>query len=684
MSVDEALRHLNIEQKLEEIDGSILPAIFDSARQDRPGENTNKAIATIQQALSNASNIVAHSPDTWPVGLTSHGNTCYLNSLLQYYFSIRPLREIILNYDEYKLDTSTHAEKEERVGQRKVSPVEIKGGQRFADDLKHLFERMIKSSDLTVKPEEDLVCRAFLDPKEYRLLDPGLRDEKVGDDHNPVVNGIESSETIIDAEPLASPAEAVSEDKEHSGASSMTLQASVNGDDTDVDMKNVEMPPTPPASPGLKGDEQETEVDSAPPPLPPRGPRRRFSTGKEEALQIAQAKARQQQDVTEVHDGAMFRLRCGMMPRGQDTGEEQEDALRDLFSIRIEETIVNDGVPQHPKTLTDSNIQLNVPYEPIDIYSALDAVFDLQPYGESSAMETFKSITAPPPLLQVNIPRIGFSNGAYKSTECVRLDDELYLDRYFNHSHPSTLAKRKRCWDRRKQLQRLKLEQKIVSKTPMDLDGPTIISQTVDYLSSLDEVNRDLESIGVEPIDADGDITSALATEAEEQSSLSGSLESRINELQKSLDAEFADMKNIKYRLAAIFFHRGAHGHGHYWIYIHDFANDVWRIYNDERVEEFTKLDEIFEAKTWQQGTPTYAVYVSEDKMHLIQAVCRDPEKPAKPDPAQHSQTGGDVEMGEVRSQQDSATTIDPKLLTTEGGQSSWDPERQVVDGVKW
>jgi ubiquitin carboxyl-terminal hydrolase 25/28 len=585
----------------------------------------------------------------------------------------------VLQYDQYKLDVSQNGGKgkDGRVGQRMISMVEIEGGQAFAADLKHLFERMIKSRDSAVKPETNLVCRAFLEPKEYKLLGRIIDTDKSDKPGDATVNGaIEAiDEKLTDGETLTSPTTIEPQERKASDASSTTLQASVNGEGKDVAMKDAEMPPTPPGTPGLEGKEQA-------PPLPPR----RFSTTKEEALAKAEANAKQQQDVTEVHDKISFLLRCGIKPRGWDQNGEQEDAFRDLFAVRLTQTAVNKGVEQKPLLLPDSAIQLNVPMEPTDIYSALDAVFDLQPYADNPAIETYKSIEALPPLLQINIPRIGYdvtraAGASFKSTECVSLKDVLYLDRYCDVSHENTLPKRRQCWGWRRQLEALKREQKLLSKTSTDLDGPTAVAQTAEYLTSIDAINRDLEEVGVEAIEADGEITAALIADAEQQAKRLSALESEIDGLQKQLDAQFEDMKNIKYQLAAVFFHRGSYGHGHYWIYIHDFVNNVWRIYNDERVEEFTKLESIFEAKTWDQGTPTYAVYVAEDKIDYVQAVFRDLE-PAPDPPA----TGEWKEVGSTNteSQQDSVTTVDPKVLTrpmvTESTNASWDEERQVTD----
>ena len=690
MSVDEALRHLGIDQNLEAVDKTILPAIFDSARADRPGELTEKAIATIETAATGVTESTTHNPETWPVGLVSHGNTCYLNSLLQYYFSIKPLRDIILAYDEYKLDTTKNAEKTERVGQRKISMVEIKGGQRFAEDLKHLFERMIKEPGTAVKPEEDLVCRAFLEPKDYALLASSVINTRsqLPSEANGLENAI--NEDLTD--------DVLPPKKRHqSDASSTTLQASINGEKSEENIANkAELPLTPPTSPKEDQPTKTVTPTESAPPLPPR----RFSTTKEEALSKAQSNARQQQDVTEVHDGIMFRLRSGMEPRGMDASEEQHDSLRDLFSIGLTETPVKDGIDQKPKQLLDSSIQLDVPTVATDVYSALDAVFDLQVYGDNASLETYKSIQSLPPLLQINIPRIGFDQdghgGAYKSDACVRLEEELYLDRYADRLHAQILPKRKACWGWRKQLFALRKQQKMLSNTMVDLDGPATITEASKYLNNLGETNADLEEVGIDPVDVDPDLLSALTADADWQSGRLSELSGNIDNLTAKLKQQFDGMTKLKYHLATVFFHRGGHGHGHYWIYIRDFQSAIWRSYNDERVEEFTKLDEILEANTWNQGTPTYAVYVRSDLLDYVQPVYRAPEKlptpviPTEiPPPANE-----DVQMqnGEpLRPPQElppsSSQGIDPKMSFEGegGGPQNWDNEsRQVSDEINW
>lgn len=55
-----------------------------------------------------------------PIGLDNIGNTCYLNSLLQYLFTVKPIRDIVLNYDDVKLDLTDESIQARRIGGNKM------------------------------------------------------------------------------------------------------------------------------------------------------------------------------------------------------------------------------------------------------------------------------------------------------------------------------------------------------------------------------------------------------------------------------------------------------------------------------------------------------------------------------------------------------------------------------------
>ena len=76
MKIDEALPLLGVDTALDQIDATLWPEIFSSVRSDKPGVQTERAIATVQKALAGPSTgaNAMHAPETWPVGLVSQGN----------------------------------------------------------------------------------------------------------------------------------------------------------------------------------------------------------------------------------------------------------------------------------------------------------------------------------------------------------------------------------------------------------------------------------------------------------------------------------------------------------------------------------------------------------------------------------------------------------------------------------
>lgn len=299
MSLEDACKHFEIED-LDKIDPDMLEAVFLVAPS---GTTTDRATATIRKAMADQNaGKPSHSTETWPVGLISHGNTCYLNSLLQYYFTVKPLRELVLDFDKYKYDLATQGAKTERVGNLHRPEYEIESFQSLTNDLRHLFERMIKDRGPAVRPEADLVCRAFLKPTSPEADTIGSQQDEAVD--------VNMTTTEIENHPadVTDPGH-VEDSTMDSEASSTTLQG-------DAVL-------TPPATP-----KAEKEGELLAPPLPPRRPATPSQTSKTN-LEKAEEAARQQQDVAEVMEELLTRLRASIKPLGQDPQGEQMDQLRE-------------------------------------------------------------------------------------------------------------------------------------------------------------------------------------------------------------------------------------------------------------------------------------------------------------------------------------------------------------------
>jgi ubiquitin carboxyl-terminal hydrolase 25 len=68
----------------------------------------------------------ARNPAEWPVGLGNLGATCYLNSLLQFFFTVKPFRDMLLHFDEgFRMENNTENIKLKKVGGRQVTAKEV-------------------------------------------------------------------------------------------------------------------------------------------------------------------------------------------------------------------------------------------------------------------------------------------------------------------------------------------------------------------------------------------------------------------------------------------------------------------------------------------------------------------------------------------------------------------------------
>ena len=139
MDVNQAYTRLGISDRT--LDDETILAQYNSLSTDSPFQidDLKKSLAAIAEAKNskrlkdylNSELISSEYPiSEWPVGLENIGNTCYLNSLLQFYFTIKPLRDLVLTINEFKMPTDDKSLSSKRVGSRNVSVKEVDRAQQ--------------------------------------------------------------------------------------------------------------------------------------------------------------------------------------------------------------------------------------------------------------------------------------------------------------------------------------------------------------------------------------------------------------------------------------------------------------------------------------------------------------------------------------------------------------------------
>lgn len=151
MDSAEGYQALQIQNR--EIDDEMIMLQYNMAIEENPGsvEFYNKALAAIANGrgstvlLDHLQSRVPQAPQAMldePVGLENIGNTCYLNSLLQFLFTINELRKIVLHFDDYKMSLEDTSMVQKRVGQRKVSLKEVQTAQKCKLPAQHALLRL--------------------------------------------------------------------------------------------------------------------------------------------------------------------------------------------------------------------------------------------------------------------------------------------------------------------------------------------------------------------------------------------------------------------------------------------------------------------------------------------------------------------------------------------------------------
>lgn len=618
-----------------------------------------------------------------PVGLQNQGNTCYLNSLLQYLFAIQHYRDIILNFDQYKYDITEGASANRRVSGLIVTRHHVEKSQEFVDELRKLFQDMAHAPGPSVCPAWKLACLALKGDNSLP------RRSTVSDDRPPILIkkdsalGKEQSHETIQELP----------DEENSPASateSVTVLPDTSSDTTLVD----EIIVTPESEDANKdqdlantdnvqreadaanSDEKSSKEDGAksngvvsegpkqpdrPPPIPPR-PKPHPDQVKTNNWREEAENAAQQQDVTEVIDNVLFKTECAIKPSSLNGDGEQHDQIKSIFYGTQKWTYLDKGIEDKEELFSTQSLTLAT--QPKDVYEALHENFDLgQVEFNGKGVRRFGTITHPPPVLQLVFQRQDFDTTKNEATVIkhhVELNETLYLDRFLPDPDESVMPKREAYWRAKDQYKRY-AEQRGNHKVPEleadDVDALLATYEIIDQLPAKSDTSEngkkaadvDLREELELPDDWDETTKTLASSIAEKRKAQIEVLEEQMQKARAEMDATFADPKyqKVRYDLAAVFVHRGQGGSkgGHYWIYIRDFENNLWRCYNDSDVKVVSDPKEIFElrdpAKT---GAPYLVVYVAEEERERFHPLFR---------AALEGEQTIDIEMKDVNTQGD-------------------------------
>jgi ubiquitin carboxyl-terminal hydrolase 25 len=133
-----AYRFFDIQDRTADIDFDVMETIMNLKVSDEPhreAEIQRYFNILLQQRAGNGCNGLSQQDYSTPVGLSNMGNTCYLNCLLQYFFTIKPLRDVILDFDNHKMDTDPESFVPKKVGGRDISRTEVIKAQECMNEV---------------------------------------------------------------------------------------------------------------------------------------------------------------------------------------------------------------------------------------------------------------------------------------------------------------------------------------------------------------------------------------------------------------------------------------------------------------------------------------------------------------------------------------------------------------------
>ncbi|POS86499.1 hypothetical protein EPUL_001144, partial [Erysiphe pulchra] len=590
-----------------------------------------------------------------PIGLDNIGNTCYLNSLLQYYYSVKPLREMVMDFDKYRMALNDENLRRKKVGGRQVEKVEVIKAQKFVEELQKLFISLKTAPTRSVRPTKELAA--------FTIFRTQVAELAIGDNSFDSNKCLQDNDQILESSIQWSSPPSVTENdvemienvnKEITGrddnSSEITLVDTAISSYNSCEVRKdtaLRLRKSIDSKEQAKTNMSEYEnnavmVHSVHQKLKkkPSVPDRSSPAPSNDVTSIFGPKKKSyqsdssdrlwdfgtQQDVTEVIGNVLFRLQCAITATDYETTSgEQVDIIRESFfganTVYTQKAhSLQRKVEAWSYLLVFPDPNENVPRS---IYEALDVSFDEQMVEiDKKLVPQFTSISKLPRIMQFHIQRTAFdqkSLRSWKNRSPVTIPETLYLDRYIDDSdtlNSSIMNRRRESWLWKKQLSSLEARYNVLTETK-ETALPNALMVTREWIN---EINKD----PIDGIPINADLPRLLDIRINELTAEIDKIKNRIVVLKEKLQNQFIDMREHEYTLHAVFIHQGEVGGGHYWVYIYDAINDIWRQYNDETVSEVRNRDYIFKHESVGGGSPYYVVYVqSSIQKELVDPVCR-------------------------------------------------------------
>ncbi|ORX54410.1 cysteine proteinase [Hesseltinella vesiculosa] len=669
--INQAYAHFGLEREMS-IDDTLLIGLHQVKASDEPQQKSthDERLRVLGQAR-NSNNIIHYldhgyplkpSEDSQasiapsersPVGLNNIGNTCYLNSLLQYYYSLIPFRDVVLQMDNYVENEDKEDWQPKKIGGIEVDQKEVHRAKKFVGLLRQLFLQLQETDKRAISPEFDLAYMALLNERD----DSGLHETSDAKDGSASITTTleESVSTLVDskkgsdvddmlASSSALPAPSTTIPKEEPNlidldpmemdAPDQPTSGQVADRQPDVDERVLPQIPTTTLSTEQSLSEPLAESASSTAATNETAGLPSSSTAavavddlkkKPEASTAQQSTLNnmmfgKQQDVTECMGNMMYLLEAALKPVETTKGMEQiRDMVRDLFYGKGKQILTY----QDAQKTVKKNQEEEFSHVIIDavkskhLYDGLDEYFfadKLENYREGQEAVREVSVQSFPPVLQVLVQRVHFDRATadvYKSNAFINFDKEIYLDRYCDVHFDQLAPRREKVAAWRTQL--AQCEQAIHDLT-MNKEYPMPIPDMLETTANILKEHQDDQTMDREKYQ------NAMALLEQEIASTRQVIQENTTEadrLRECIQHEYDDMTEYAYVLHAVFIHQGQANYGHYWVYLLDHVKQQWWKFNDSVVTKVQET-EIFKDTTGSTANPYFLVYIKKDRVDQL------------------------------------------------------------------